>query len=243
MAGSLYLKVLNCVLLRLYRVFVHVYVHHFDRIMSIGIYLIQFYKELCFLLSLNNGSGKLLKLKPFFRCGTSCEHLLQALLLLCHRVWLDKWKGKQFFFLSKLLKPYNLQEFAPLQEMTRKICTDIIAPPTPTGAIWDILKKKDSSTFFFFQSHTSLCSHQMNLQVLLPNDSSVRISSQGETTLSPSDHNHSCLSNHTLGKTHHRKCYLLELWFRSNVLRKHCKTAEISKHRLQMWKHGFEIHS
>ena len=113
----------------------------------------------------------------------------------------------------------------------------------PQQVPFGIFLKKSYFYIFFFQSHTSLCSHQMNLQVLLPNDSSVRISSQGETTLSPSDHNHSCLSNHTLGKTHHRKCFLLELWFRSNVLRKHCKTAEISKHRLQMWKHGFEIHS
>ena len=55
---------------------------------------------------------------------------------------------------AKLHKPYNLQEFAPLQEMTRKICTDIIAPPTPTGAIWDLLKKKIliSYTFFSFRA-------------------------------------------------------------------------------------------
>ena len=29
---------------------------------------------------------------------------------------------------------------------------------------------------------------------------------------------------------------MLKLWLRPNVLRKHCITAEISKHRLQMWK-------
>ena len=74
------------ILTRLYRVFVHVYVHHFDRIMSIGA---EPHVNTCY---------------------------------------------KHFYYFVTEFELINEKEFAPLQEMTRKICTDIIAPPTPTGA-------------------------------------------------------------------------------------------------------------
>ena len=73
------------ILTRLYRVFVHVYVHHFDRIMSIGA---EPHVNTCY---------------------------------------------KHFYYFVTEFELINEKEFAPLQEMTRKICTDIIAPPTPTG--------------------------------------------------------------------------------------------------------------
>ena len=73
------------ILTRLYRVFVHVYVHHFDRIMSIGA---EPHVNTCY---------------------------------------------KHFYYFVTEFDLINEKEFAPLQEMTRKICTDIIAPPTPTG--------------------------------------------------------------------------------------------------------------
>ena len=76
------------ILTRLYRVFVHVYVHHFDRIMSIGA---EPHVNTCY---------------------------------------------KHFYYFVTEFDLINEKEFAPLQEMTRKICTDIIAPPTPTGAYW-----------------------------------------------------------------------------------------------------------
>jgi len=72
------------ILTRLYRVFVHVYVHHFDRIMSIGA---EPHVNTCY---------------------------------------------KHFYYFVTEFQLINEKEFAPLQEMTRKICTDIIAPPTPT---------------------------------------------------------------------------------------------------------------
>ena len=65
--------------------FVHVYVHHFDRIMSIGA---EPHVNTCY---------------------------------------------KHFYYFVTEFELINEKEFAPLQEMTRKICTDIIAPPTPTG--------------------------------------------------------------------------------------------------------------
>ena len=40
---------------------------------------------------------------------------------------------KHFYYFVTEFDLINEKEFAPLQEMTRKICTDIIAPPTPTG--------------------------------------------------------------------------------------------------------------
>lgn len=75
------------ILTRLYRVFVHVYVHHFDRIMSIGA---EPHVNTCY---------------------------------------------KHFYYFVTEFQLINEKEFAPLQEMTRKICTDIIAPPTPEGLI------------------------------------------------------------------------------------------------------------
>ena len=75
------------ILTRLYRVFVHVYVHHFDRIMSIGA---EPHVNTCY---------------------------------------------KHFYYFVTEFDLINEKEFAPLQEMTRKICTDIIAPPTPTGCL------------------------------------------------------------------------------------------------------------
>ena len=42
---------------------------------------------------------------------------------------------KHFYYFVTEFDLINEKEFAPLQEMTRKICTDIIAPPTPTGLI------------------------------------------------------------------------------------------------------------
>lgn len=72
------------ILTRLYRVFVHVYVHHFDRIMSIGA---EPHVNTCY---------------------------------------------KHFYYFVTEFNLINEKEFAPLQEMTRRICTDIIAPPTPT---------------------------------------------------------------------------------------------------------------
>ena len=88
------------ILTRLYRVFVHVYVHHFDRIMSIGA---EPHVNTCY---------------------------------------------KHFYYFVTEFDLINEKEFAPLQEMTRKICTDIIAPPTPTGCLTVktilIIKKKIS---------------------------------------------------------------------------------------------------
>ena len=43
---------------------------------------------------------------------------------------------KHFYYFVTEFDLINEKEYAPLQEMTRRICTDIIAPPTPTGS-WD----------------------------------------------------------------------------------------------------------
>ena len=40
---------------------------------------------------------------------------------------------KHFYYFVTEFDLINEKEFAPLSEMTRRICTDIIAPPTPTG--------------------------------------------------------------------------------------------------------------
>ena len=87
------------ILTRLYRVFVHVYVHHFDRIMSIGA---EPHVNTCY---------------------------------------------KHFYYFVTEFQLINEKEFAPLQEMTRKICTDIIAPPTPTGSTERKFSEIKSSLF------------------------------------------------------------------------------------------------
>ena len=40
---------------------------------------------------------------------------------------------KHFYYFVTEFDLINEKEYAPLQEMTKRICTDIIAPPTPTG--------------------------------------------------------------------------------------------------------------
>ena len=45
---------------------------------------------------------------------------------------------KHFYYFVTEFELINEKEFAPLQEMTRKICTDIIAPPTPTGGVFKV---------------------------------------------------------------------------------------------------------
>ena len=45
---------------------------------------------------------------------------------------------KHFYYFVTEFDLINEKEFAPLQEMTRRICTDIIAPPTPTGEFYHI---------------------------------------------------------------------------------------------------------
>ena len=96
------------ILTRLYRVFVHVYVHHFDRIMSIGA---EPHVNTCY---------------------------------------------KHFYYFVTEFDLINEKEFAPLQEMTRKICTDIIAPPTPTGKTFYNIKKKLYLPKHFSEPHKSL---------------------------------------------------------------------------------------
>ena len=45
---------------------------------------------------------------------------------------------KHFYYFVTEFDLINEKEFAPLSEMTRRICTDIIAPPTPTGLTCNI---------------------------------------------------------------------------------------------------------
>ena len=57
---------------------------------------------------------------------------------------------KHFYYFVTEFDLINEKEFAPLQEMTRKICTDIIAPPTPTGQLFcDALKYFLTTKIFY----------------------------------------------------------------------------------------------
>lgn len=60
------------ILTRLFRVFVHVYIHHFDRIVSIGAVSQVVYQLFWLYLMSFNG---------FPSAGSPCEHVLQAFLL------------------------------------------------------------------------------------------------------------------------------------------------------------------
>lgn len=66
------------ILTRLFRVFVHVYIHHFDRIVSIGaVSCWGFFFKKCFFFSL-----------VLFTGGTR-QHLLQTFLLFCESFWFN----------------------------------------------------------------------------------------------------------------------------------------------------------
>lgn len=81
------------ILTRLFRVFVHVYIHHFDRIVSIGAV------SCLWLHNFDASSANLqyftvvINLLSFSPVGSSCEHMLQTFLLLRTRIWVDIAEG------------------------------------------------------------------------------------------------------------------------------------------------------
>ena len=87
------------ILTRLYRVFVHVYVHHFDRMMVIG-------------------NEKIGGFVDFFQKSTSFSYFSGAEphVNTCY---------KHFYYFVTEFNLMNDKEFEPLKEMTKKICTDL----------------------------------------------------------------------------------------------------------------------
>ena len=124
------------ILTRLYRVFVHVYVHHFDRLMQIGAephvntcykHFYYFVKE--FGLMHDKVTIKIAVLSIF---NVILGEKNQTLCVIVNYV---------FFF----------KEFEPLKEMTQRICTDVLPMPHPSQSTSHHQKSSTTSATNEFQ--------------------------------------------------------------------------------------------